>query len=563
MSNMKNNHFIPRRLQCSDLACKQHRFYFCRDHQVYSCKGCASKMHYKCQIAIIQDLTDLRTDINEVQKHVLRFQELATENGLEVYLPNINSVIKDYQEDLTEIECKINEAIAHDHHERYDTLQLSVFYQLTLAYRIQNRMANEQVIKDILFLSTTRDASRYGLPKVSDEFSSAIKVERTIEAVVKQNIKLMERKLEKEAKKIEQKCKDRLKEEYKDQVQTLQAQNEAKDTELEEQKQATERVLQDTEDIKQQKEEALDQNQTLLEDKTKLEEDKENLKRELTKKVDEIKQAQQQNEKSQQRVSKLNEELKENMVELEEAKKKIEEQVKDCQNIFNFESQELRFDMSSECDHQIIKAMNTFKRSLGDMKRLIIDWIKNENESLKTFLTHSAPSSLQSFVFNSNYNIDLDGNPESPVRIKFYLESLKEVLSKVTEEVYLEALEIDDTDLSQIFKSASSSERLIIRFSKISTSDSLDFSSPSQSKLKYLSFFNCACTSWCCMNWDEHPDRFEKIIVAIKNSSLKDSLLQINVEGCNIEIDQVNELLAAHGLSNIEVVEEENEPLED
>ncbi|CAI2362697.1 unnamed protein product [Moneuplotes crassus] len=552
---MKNKHIIPRRLQCSDLACKKHRFYFCRDHQVYSCRGCASKMHYKCQIVIIQYLTDLRTDVKEVQKHVVRFQELATENGLEVYLPNIDSVIKHFQEDLAGIEKKINEAIAHDHHEQFDTLRSQI-------REIQNRMADEQVIKDILFLSTTRDASRYGLPRVSDEFSSAIKVEHKIDTVVKQNVKLIQKKLEKEAKQFEDQCNERLKEEFKDQVQTLQAQNQAKDTELEEQKQATERALQDTEDIKQQKEEALDQNQTLLEDKTKLEEDKENLKRELTKKVEEIKQAQQQNERSQQRVSKLNEELKENMVELEEAKKKIEEQVKDCQNIFSFESEELKFDMDSDNDKQIVKAMGALKCSPGPKKRFDIGYIKNGDESLNTFMAHSAPSSLQSFVFNRDYCADEYGDPESPVRIKFYLEGLKGVLPKVTEEVFVEALEVDDTDLSQIVKLSSSAERLTIYWSKISTYNCFDFSTPTQAKLKYLSFFNCGL-DWCNTEWNEHPDRFEKIIVAVKNSSLKDSLEQINVEGCHIGVDKVDELLATHGLSHIEVIEEENEPVED
>ncbi|CAI2362444.1 unnamed protein product [Moneuplotes crassus] len=565
---MKGNHIIPRRLQCSDLACKQHRFYFCRDHQVYSCKGCVSKMHYKCQIAIIQDLIDLRTDVKEVQKLVIRFQELATENGLEVYLPNIDSVIKDYLEDLIEIERKIDEAIARDHHEQFDTLrsqireyvsknlqiytlQLSAFYQLTLAYRIQNRMADEQVIKDILFLSTTRDASRYGLPRVSDEFSSAIKVEQTIDTVVKQNVKLMEKKLEKEVREIEQQCKDRLSEEFKERIQELKEQKESQDIEIEEQKLATEQVLRQAQDMLKQKQEAFAENQVLQDQKAQLE-------RELSQKVEEIKQAKDQNKKYQEEISKMIEEIKENTSYVVESKDTIRDRIKSTHKDFDLDSTKLELNMKEEKTKKLVKAMEESKYSLGDMHKLKIDRMVNGDTSLNKFMTYSSPFSLKLFVFNHSY----PGYGDKAVRIKFYLEGLKEIIPKVTKEVYLECLVVDDTDLSRIVTWASNAERLTIRCSKISTSASLDFSTPSKAKLKYLSFFNCG-NRWCNMRWDESPEKFEQIIVAIKNSSLKDSLTQVNVSGCKISTSKVSELLNSHCLSHISVIDEENKPLAD
>ncbi|CAI2361295.1 unnamed protein product [Moneuplotes crassus] len=540
---MKNNQVIPRRLQCSDLACKNHRFYFCRDHQVYSCKGCSSKMHYKCQLVIIQDLTDLRTDVKEVQRHVTRFQELATENGLEVYLSNIDSVIKDYQGDLAEIERKINEAIAHDHYEKYDTLRSQIreyasnylqIYTLLLrevlsahiCYRIQNQMADEQVVKDILFLSTTRDASRYVFPRVSDEFSSAIKVEQIIDSVIKQNVKFMEEKLTKEASEVEQQCKDRLSEEFKEQ----------------EQKQATEQVLRQAQDMLEQKQENL----------------KEQLERELSKKVEEIKQAKYQNKKYQEEISKMSEGIQENESHIEESKETIIDRIKSICPDFNPKSKNLELHMSEDKSKNLVKSIGASKYSLGDMNRLQIDKISNEDHTLNNFLKNCSHSSFRLLSFNDRY---LGSYGSEPVKIKFYEEGMQNLLANVTKEVYLKYLIVDASDLSQIVKACVNSERLTIGYSKILTSDSLDFSTPAQTKLQYLSFCYCGATNWGSQKWDKYPARFEKIIVAIKNSSLKNSLDTISIYACSISVSKVNELLAAHGLSHISVDECGNIPL--
>jgi len=141
------------------------------------------------------------------------------------------------------------------------------------------------------------------------------------------------------------------------------------------------------------------------------------------------------------------------------------------------------------------------------------------------------------------------------------MKGLKSLLPHVTKEVYFNYLVVSGEDLSQIVKASSNLERLSFVVSKILTSDSLDFSSTSQSKLEYLSFNACAYHNWCNMEWDKYPDRFEKIVVAIKNSSLKDSLKTLNVRKCKISSSKVGEQLAAHGLSHINLGEEDNDPL--
>ncbi|CAI2358778.1 unnamed protein product [Moneuplotes crassus] len=296
---------------------------------------------------------------------------------------------------------------------------------------------------------------RYDLPRASEEFSSAIKIEQTIDAVVKQNAKLMEKKLAKKAREIEQQCKNRLSEELKERIQELQAQKEAQDIEIEEQKQATEQVLMQAQDMLKQKQEAFAENQTLQDQKAQLE-------RELSQKVEEVKQAKDQNEKYQEEISKMSKEIKENTRQIEESKETIRDRIKSTHKDFDLDSTKLELNMKEEKTQKLVKAMEENKCTLGDMHKLTINNMINEDTILDKFMTYSAPSSLKLFVFNHSYL----GENDKAVRIKFYLEGLKEILPRVTKEVYLECLVVEDTDLSQIVKWASNAERLTIRWSK-------------------------------------------------------------------------------------------------
>ncbi|CAI2362546.1 unnamed protein product [Moneuplotes crassus] len=544
---------IPQKLQCSDPACKKHRVYFCKSHQMQTCKSCANKMHFKCQLDIIHDLTDLKIDVIEVKRFVKRLFELIAENGLRRYSPNIDSELKDFKDSLVEIENKIKDAITHDHFEQFDTLQSEI-------KQVQTQMDDSKVVKDILYLSTFRDVSMYSLPKIGGDLSSATKVKEKIDAVVKENVELMEKKFSSKSRQFEQQCKDRLTEEFKDEIQNLKHMNDAKDTELEEQKEATEQALQDTEDTKKQRDEALAENATLQAENKDLKDFKAQLEEDLKAKLDQIEESKNQHAKDQDEISKLCEELKENIGQLEETKEMLTNQLKGICKDFDPDSKDLTLNMTKDKCQKLVKTLGDFKYHLGDMDKLKIDNVDNEDAALKKFLTNSSLASLKSLVFNVDYKGSGD-EETGVVKVKFYLDGLKKVLPQVTKEVYLTKLIADSDDLSQIVKLSYNAERLTVRLSKILTSNSLDFASPTPSKISYLSFKNCGRYDWSNQEWDKHPDKFEKIVTAIKNSSLKDSLETLNLRNCKISISKATSLLSTHGLSHISIIQEDNTPI--
>ena len=83
----------------------------------------------------------------------------------------------------------------------------------------------------------------------------------------------------------------------------------------------------------------------------------------------------------------------------------------------------------------------------------------------------------------------------------------------------------------------------------------LDFSGPAYS-IPYLSFWNCQCHS---NNWDTKPERFGRIIKAIAQSGLKDSLKTINIQYTNLTVDQVKAMLKVNNIEHINIVDERND----
>ncbi|CAI2361433.1 unnamed protein product [Moneuplotes crassus] len=542
-----------KKFQCSDPACKKDRVYFCKGHQMKSCRSCASKMHFRCQLDIIHDLTDLNIEVIETKRFVKRLFELIAENCLRAYSPNIDGELKDFQDSLVETEKKIREAIVHDHFEQFNTLQSQI-------KQVQIQMDDSKVVKDILYLSTFRDVSLYSLPKIGNVLSSATKVKEKIDTVVKENLKLMKKKLRSESRQFEQQCKARLTEEFKNEIQSLKDLNDAKDTELEEQKEATEQARQDTEDTKKQRDEAFaenatlkDQNKDLINIKTQLEED-------LKAKLEEINESKLQHDKDQEEISKLVEEVKESQGQIEETKEIIKNQLTYIFTNFDPNSKDLNLNMKKEESQKLAKAMVDSKYPLHNMNRLKIDCIYNQEAIVDPFMANSVASPLKLFGLNLSHGAS--GGSNTP-KVSELMKGLKSLLPNVTKEVFLNYLIVSEDDLSQIVKASLNAERLTIRASKILTSDSLDFSTAAQSKLEYLSFNCSGNASWRNMEWDKYPDRFEKIVVAIKNSSLKDSLKTLNIYKCNISASKVGEQLTDHGLSHINVVEEDNYPLEE
>ena len=128
------------------------------------------------------------------------------------------------------------------------------------------------------------------------------------------------------------------------------------------------------------------------------------------------------------------------------------------------------------------------KDTFPEIKSLVIDKIKKGDHKLNEFLKYCCPQKLKYFNFNHNY---LGGNDGSDAfEIKEYLDQMKEVMKSTTNEIYLENLIVGEEELSEKVKASCNSERLTIRYSKVSTSNHINFSAPTPYKLKYISFMN-------------------------------------------------------------------------
>ena len=67
--------------------------------------------------------------------------------------------------------------------------------------------------------------------------------------------------------------------------------------------------------------------------------------------------------------------------------------------------------------------------------------------------------------------------------MSFYLSSLTTSLNKVTEEIFLNVFEMDESDLESVFKASCNSERLVLYGCDLKWSRSMDFKCSSTYKI--------------------------------------------------------------------------------
>mmetsp|Transcript_37997 Transcript_37997/g.43638 ORF Transcript_37997/g.43638 Transcript_37997/m.43638 type:complete len:182 (-) Transcript_37997:21-566(-) len=170
--------------------------------------------------------------------------------------------------------------------------------------------------------------------------------------------------------------------------------------------------------------------------------------------------------------------------------------------------------------------------------------VNTQEDSINGFLKKCMPSSLQFFVFN--YVSD------TMISAAFYLDGLKDAIKGVTEEVFLQSLELGENELQELIKAASQCSRLVFYGSNVHCSSALDFNIESEYKTKSLSFI-CSGKSGKTSDWLKDKQVFENIVKAICQCSLKDSLQEINVYDCSLDLAVVKDMFQKHGMQNIDV----------
>ena len=147
------------------------------------------------------------------------------------------------------------------------------------------------------------------------------------------------------------------------------------------------------------------------------------------------------------------------------------------------------------------------------------------------------------------------------MKADFYIEALCKTLKAITNEVYIEWLKLTASDLEQIVKASSNSERLVIRFSDVSCSAALDFAIADRYNTEFLSFLNWGYSNRTS-DFKSNQASFENIVEAMAKSGLKDSLQTLDIKGCGLGKTAVQGLLSKHGMGAVSVVETGGEPME-
>ncbi|CAI2387701.1 unnamed protein product [Moneuplotes crassus] len=523
------------------MGCPKASVYYCHSHRVFSCADCVD-IHYRCEIRAIREISEIENSIEEVQRLVMVIQELSFANGCNVYLPKIENTLISFKDILQELETKINEAILQRNLEECCSLEAQI-------KEIRKEMADDADIREVLFMSASRQSSLSTFSSVPDEFSSSSKISNKIDLILKKHSKIMEKKHLKQMKIFEKECKNRLQQIFQRQIDEFKAHNDAKDILIQEKDQLINQNLKNLEDLKQQNEDLstkifnLDsENQQLKEQKIKTETELLDAQTGLEQQALKILELESLLYSEQQKSDKLMEEAKKEAFIKEYLMQKAIKEIKD----FDPFSKELELYLNEDKGKDLVKNLGEARYKLNGLQRLTLSSFKDEDQSVNQFLTHCAPSSLKLFNFGINYGKE--------VNIKYYLKGLKSIMPNVFKENYLFWLIIDSDDLEQIVKLSANSERLVLSHCKISTKPSLDFSISTPYKTQFLGFQYSGSKPWHTeMDWSNHPDRFENIIAGIKNCSLKDSLKIINIHKCGITVSQVESLLLSHNLSHISV----------
>ena len=138
----------------------------------------------------------------------------------------------------------------------------------------------------------------------------------------------------------------------------------------------------------------------------------------------------------------------------------------------------LQFNLKNSKSWSFLDDLATFKALVPQLKRIWISHLNSSDSNLNLFLSNWVPQNLTYLAINY-YSID--GN--KPTKMSFYLNSLATCLKKVTKEIFLNAFEMDESDLEAVVKASCNSERLVLKWCDLKWSRPMDFKGSSTYKI--------------------------------------------------------------------------------
>ncbi|CAI2387428.1 unnamed protein product [Moneuplotes crassus] len=215
----------------------------------------------------------------------------------------------------------------------------------------------------------------------------------------------------------------------------------------------------------------------------------------------------------------------------------------------------LELKMIYQNDRNFLAQLVTHKIKLPNIKRIKIDQNKKEDYSVKSFFKYCFPDQVELFCYN------WDHSNCNQTKLSFYFDEFKQVLPRVTREVFINNLYIEKKDFESII-SITKARRLVFHYCKFDTSTKPTFycSSPN---IQYLSFQLCGQID--LSDWKTYPSKLRNIFKGLSESGLKSCIQTLNVHRCRLSQSKVRALIQeTYGLS-IDTVNTEDwiEPLED
>ena len=189
--------------------------------------------------------------------------------------------------------------------------------------------------------------------------------------------------------------------------------------------------------------------------------------------------------------------------------------------------------LTLECpeDIKLIKILKHFK--LPKLNKLkVIPW-ETDCQDIKQLLTQSFPDEVNYFTFKA-----WNGGVQS---ISGYMEELKQCILKSKDKVAIVNSTLNSAELNQIFRTCKHVSRLWIWSCKIEIDSELDFGQENDYNIKYLCFRYTG--NYDRTNWESNKSDMQTLFKAISNSGLRRSLNEINVYGCRIAVEEVEEAM--------------------
>ena len=120
---------------------------------------------------------------------------------------------------------------------------------------------------------------------------------------------------------------------------------------------------------------------------------------------------------------------------------------------------------------------------------------------------------------------------------------------------------LNSNELNTIIKSFSQCKQVVIRACKIVIDTHIDFTITNDYKTDYLDFGGTGGSYYS--NWKGKPLDFDKIVKAISECGLKQSLNTLGVKYCGFDnIDQAKAVLTKYDCTEVKVTEYELDPYE-